>query len=193
MSMSAFISLKNNIFWFAFLWQVIHEDRSVEAPSAKKKVPKPKQTPVYRNATLSATQRIKQKLLELSSNYHKVSLSYKQVLSQLLEDLKLSVEMSTELWGTARKVCMLDWKVTWLVRNLNDSNWWIVFISSQTTIVLQYIYPFPITSCQKYFFDCPMSISFTLLLTLLYLAGCTLRFCHFWPGVSHCPGIALPN
>jgi hypothetical protein len=51
-------------------------------------------------------------LLELSSNYHKVSLSYKQVLSQLLEDLKLSVEMSTELWGTARKVCVLDWKVT---------------------------------------------------------------------------------
>lgn len=67
---------------------------------------------MYRNATLSATQRIRQMLLELSSNYHKVSLSYKQVLSQLLEDLKLSVEMSTELWGTARKVCVLDWKVT---------------------------------------------------------------------------------
>lgn len=63
---------------------------------------------MYRNATVSAIQRIKQKLLILSSNYHKVSLSYKQVLSQLLEDLKLSVEMSTELWGVAHKVCMQD-------------------------------------------------------------------------------------
>jgi hypothetical protein len=72
----------------------------------KKKVPKPKQKPVYRNATLHAIHRIKQKVLELSSNYHKVSLSYKQVLSQLLEDLKPSGEISTELWGTAHKVCM---------------------------------------------------------------------------------------
>ncbi|XP_023713908.1 glycosaminoglycan xylosylkinase isoform X2 [Cryptotermes secundus] len=82
---------------------VSHEDKNVGAPAVRKKVSKPKQTPVYRNATLSATQRIKQKLLELSSNYHKVSLTYKQIVSQLLDDLKLSMEMSTELWGTARK------------------------------------------------------------------------------------------
>ena len=85
-----------------------HGDRNVGVPAVKKKVLKPKQTLVYRNATLNAIQRIRQKLSVLSSNYHKVSLSYKQVLSELLEDLKLSVEMSTELWGVAHKVCVRD-------------------------------------------------------------------------------------
>jgi len=83
-----------------------HGDRNVGAATVKKRVPKPKQTILYRNATLNAIQRIRQKLSVLSSNYHKVSVSYKQVLSQLLEDLKLSVEMSTELWGVAHKVCV---------------------------------------------------------------------------------------
>jgi len=85
---------------------VSHGDINVGAPAVKKKIPKLKQTVLYRNATLNAIQRIRQKLSVLSSNYHKVSLSYKQVLSQLLEDLKLSVEMSTELWGVAHKVCV---------------------------------------------------------------------------------------
>ena len=91
-----------------FKWQVSHGDRNVGAAAVKKKIPKPKQTVLYRNATLNAIQRIRQKLSVLSSNYHKVSLSYKQVLSQLLEDLKLSVEMSTELWGVAHKVCVWE-------------------------------------------------------------------------------------
>lgn len=86
-----------------------HEDRNIVAPTVIKKVLKPEQKPVYRNATLSAIQKIKQMLLELSSDYYKVSLSYKQVLNELLEDLKPSVEMSTELWGTAHKVCMWDY------------------------------------------------------------------------------------
>jgi hypothetical protein len=88
---------------------VSHAERSIVVPTVIKQVSKPKHKPVYRNATLSAIQRIKQMLLELSSDYYKVSLSYKQVLSQLLEDLKPSVEMSTELWGTAHKVCMWDY------------------------------------------------------------------------------------
>lgn len=91
-----------------FKWQVGHGDRNVGAPAVKKRVPRPKQTLLYRNATLNAIQRIRQKLSVLSSNYHKVSLSHKQVLSQLLEDLKLSIEMSTELWGVAHKVCVRD-------------------------------------------------------------------------------------
>ena len=73
-------------------------------PVIKKKQVKPKPSIVYRNATLSAVQKIKQKLVELSTNYHKISLSYKEVLHQLLDDLKLSVDMSTELWDTAHKV-----------------------------------------------------------------------------------------
>lgn len=79
------------------------------APTVIKKVLKPVQKPLYRNATLSAIQKIKQMLQELSSDYYKVSLFYKQVLNQLLEDLKPSVEMSTDLWGTAHKVCMCDY------------------------------------------------------------------------------------
>ncbi|XP_021924010.1 glycosaminoglycan xylosylkinase isoform X2 [Zootermopsis nevadensis] len=80
-----------------------HEDRNIVAPSVINKLLKPEQKTVYRNATLSAIQKIKHMLLKLSSEYYKVSLSYKQVLNQLLEDLKPSVEMSTELWGTAHK------------------------------------------------------------------------------------------
>lgn len=85
-----------------------HEDRNIVAPSVINKLLKPEQKTVYRNATLSAIQKIKHMLLKLSSEYYKVSLSYKQVLNQLLEDLKPSVEMSTELWGTAHKVRMWD-------------------------------------------------------------------------------------
>ncbi|KAJ4427672.1 hypothetical protein ANN_25321, partial [Periplaneta americana] len=82
---------------------VNHEDRNIITPTEKKRYAKPKQKPVYRNATVAAIQKIKQKVLELSSNYHKMSLSYKKVLGQLLEDLRPSVEMSTELWTTAHK------------------------------------------------------------------------------------------
>ncbi|KAJ9582458.1 hypothetical protein L9F63_003151, partial [Diploptera punctata] len=76
---------------------------SVNTPIIKKKQLKPKQKIVYRNATLNAVQKIKQKLVELSADYHKISLSYKVLLHQLLDDLKLSFEMSTELWNTANK------------------------------------------------------------------------------------------